>query len=263
MYDAIVVGARCGGSPTAMLLARKGYNVLLVDRATFPSDTLSTHFIQQSGVALLRRWGLLDEILSNGIPPITKAKLGTYENQQFLDIPEVPGVPGIVAPRRPRLDKILVDAAVAEGVELRERFTVEDVIFEDGRVVGIRGRDAARSGIEERGRFVIGADGRHSTLAEKIGAEMYDYLPPLTAGFYSYWSDFEQEGVEAYFGSEGTVILFPTDDGLSLLISLRPVERFDELRRDPQGSYVEGLRQAPSVGERLDRATQEERTVGG
>ncbi|HXF60055.1 MAG TPA: FAD-dependent monooxygenase, partial [Caldilineaceae bacterium] len=64
MYDAIVVGARCAGSPTAMLLARKGYRVLLLDKAGFPSDTLSTHYIHQPGVACLKRWGLLDKVIA-------------------------------------------------------------------------------------------------------------------------------------------------------------------------------------------------------
>ena len=69
-YDAIVVGARCAGSPTAMLLARKGYRVLVVDRATFPSDTLSTHIVHPPGGASLRRWGLLDRVTATGCPPI-------------------------------------------------------------------------------------------------------------------------------------------------------------------------------------------------
>jgi 2-polyprenyl-6-methoxyphenol hydroxylase-like FAD-dependent oxidoreductase len=68
-YDVIVVGARCAGSPTAMLLARKGYRVLLVDRATFPSDTLSTHQVQFPGIARLARWGLLDRVIAAGTPP--------------------------------------------------------------------------------------------------------------------------------------------------------------------------------------------------
>ena len=69
-YDAIVVGARCAGSPTAMLLARKGYRVLVVDRATFPSDTISTHLVHPPGIAALERWGLLDAVLASGSPPI-------------------------------------------------------------------------------------------------------------------------------------------------------------------------------------------------
>ncbi|MDQ4143873.1 MAG: NAD(P)/FAD-dependent oxidoreductase [Actinomycetota bacterium] len=263
MYDAIIVGARCGGSPTAMLLAREGYRVLLVDRATFPSDTLSTHFIQQSGVALLARWGLLDAVLSNGLEPVTRATIGTYEGGQPIDIPEVPGVPGVVAPRRTRLDKLLLDAAVEAGAEFRDRFTFEDVILDDGRVVGISGRDSSRSGIEERARIVIGADGRHSTFADKVGAEMRDYVAPLTCGYYSYWSGFEHQGVETYFGDRGVTILFPTDDEMTVLIGLRPVHRFDEMRRDVQGAYVETLREAPGVAERLDAATCEERILGG
>ena len=117
MYDVIVVGARCAGSPAAMLLARKGYEVLLVDRATFPSDTLSTHFIQQPGVALLARWGLLDAVLDGGAPPITRATVGIAESGdgETFDIPEVPGVPGTLSPRRTRLDKLLVDAALEAG----------------------------------------------------------------------------------------------------------------------------------------------------
>jgi 2-polyprenyl-6-methoxyphenol hydroxylase-like FAD-dependent oxidoreductase len=67
-YDAIVVGARCAGAATAMLLAGKGYNVLLVDRASFPSDTVSTHVIHPPGLTALRRWGLLDDLVATGCP---------------------------------------------------------------------------------------------------------------------------------------------------------------------------------------------------
>lgn len=246
-----------------MLLARKGYSVLMVDRATFPSDTMSTHFIQQPGIALLHRWGLLEELLATGMPPFSKATIGTSEGGETIDVPEVPGVPGLLAPRRTRLDKMLLDAAVAAGAEVRERFTFEDVLEEDDRVVGIVGRDPSRSGIEERARLVVGADGRHSTVADKVGAELHDYVAPLTCGYYSYWSDFACEGIEVSFGRESTTILFPTDDDLTVLIGLRPVEDFDKVRRDLQSNYVATLRETPGVGERLDKATQEERVVGG
>src|ERR687896_715550 len=71
-YDAIVVGARCAGSPTAMLLAERGHRVLLVDRATFPSDTVSTLIINPPGVAALRRWGVIDAVVATGCPPIER-----------------------------------------------------------------------------------------------------------------------------------------------------------------------------------------------
>ena len=65
-FDVIVVGARCAGSPTAMLLARKGYKVLVVDRSTFPSDTISTHVVHPLGIAALKRWGLLERLVASG-----------------------------------------------------------------------------------------------------------------------------------------------------------------------------------------------------
>ncbi len=136
MYDAIVVGARCAGAPTGMLLARKGYKVLVVDRATFPSDTLSTHMIHAPGVAALKRWGLLDQVIATGCPPVD-----TYSfNFGMFTIAGSPrpsdGNALGYAPRRTLIDKILVDAASAAGAEVREGFTVEDVIVEDGIVVG-------------------------------------------------------------------------------------------------------------------------------
>src|SRR5215211_2576886 len=122
MYDAIVVGARCAGSPAAMLLARKGYRVLLLDRSGFPSDTLSTHYIHQPGVARLARWGLLDKVVASNCPPVRQL---TFDVGPFALVGTPPPVDGIAeayAPRRTVLDQILIDAAVAAGAELRTHF---------------------------------------------------------------------------------------------------------------------------------------------
>ena len=113
MYDAIVVGARCAGSPTAMQLARKGYRVLLVDRATFPSDTPTAHFVIPPGVARLKRWGLLDRVRDTNCPPISRwhLDLGPFT---LSGSPEpIDGVAEAYAPRRTVLDKLLVGAASA------------------------------------------------------------------------------------------------------------------------------------------------------
>src|SRR5918995_7545658 len=128
-YDAIVVGARCAGSPTAMLLARKDYRVLVVDRATFPSDTLSTHIVHPPGVASLRRWGLLDLVTATGCPPIhTYAfDFGPFTTS---GAPGTDETPAAYAPRRTVLDKLLVDAAAEAGAEVREGFTVTEVLTE-------------------------------------------------------------------------------------------------------------------------------------
>src|ERR1700730_1772206 len=120
MYDAIVVGARCAGAPVAMLLARAGHRVLLVDRAHFPSDTLSTHYIHQPGIARLARWGVLDAARATGCPAVEPT---VYQVQDVrLDGGSVrhEGQRAAYAPRRHLLDKILIDAAVAAGAEFRE-----------------------------------------------------------------------------------------------------------------------------------------------
>jgi len=136
-YDAIVVGARCAGAPTAMLLARQGHSVLLVDRATFPSDTISTHVIHAPGVAALSRWGLLDRVVTTGCPPI---ETYSYDFGLFTirgTARPVDGRSSGYAPRRTALDKILLDAAEASGVEVWEGFNVGSILMENGAVVGI------------------------------------------------------------------------------------------------------------------------------
>src|SRR5688500_15258047 len=126
-YDAIIVGARCAGSPTAMLLAQKGYKVLVLDKATFPSDTISTHLIHPPGVAALKRWGLLDRLLATKCPPIDTY---AFDFGPFT----ISGTPAsdeasvAYGPRRTVLDKLLVDAASGAGAEVREGFTVDDVV---------------------------------------------------------------------------------------------------------------------------------------
>ena len=166
-FDAIVVGARCAGSPTAMLLSRKGYRVLVVDRATFPSDTVSTHVVQPLAVAALARWGLLDRLVATGCPPIHTY---TYDFGPFT-IAGAPGTenfPVAYCPRRTILDKLLVDAAAEAGAEIREGFTVEEILIEDGRVAGIKGHSKGGTAVTERAKVVIGADGRHSLVAEAV-----------------------------------------------------------------------------------------------
>src|SRR5439155_18941975 len=114
-YDAIVIGARCAGSPTAMLLARKGYRVLLVDRATFPSDSFRNHVILHRGTVLLHRWGLLERVIAAGTPPLRKLTLDFGDFPLSGYPPRGDGVDAEYGPRRSLLDKILVDAAAEAG----------------------------------------------------------------------------------------------------------------------------------------------------
>src|SRR5438045_803498 len=173
MYDAIVIGARCAGSPTAMLLARQGYRVLLLDKASFPSDTLSTHYIHQPGVARVKRWGLLDRVAASNCPPVRRQMLDVGPFAVVGSPPPVDGVADGYAPRRTVLDQILVEAAVAAGAELREHFSMDDLVTDGGRVVGIRGRAVGGGTVTEKARIVIGADGLHSMVARSVQAATY------------------------------------------------------------------------------------------
>ena len=237
-YDAIVVGARCAGSPTAMLLARKGYRVLLVDKARFPSDTVSTHMIWPHAAELLDRWGLLERLAATGCPAIARQMI--FDVGPFAlkgGVEEANRGRGGFCPRRTILDKILVDAAVASGAELREELTVDGLVWSGDRVVGIRAHGRNGNAVDERAKIVIGADGVHSRVAEAVEPLHYDALPPVATYYYSYWSGFGAADVEQYVRPLQGVAVFPTHDGLTLLATVWPAARFKEIRTDIEGTW--------------------------
>ncbi|MEZ0285934.1 MAG: NAD(P)/FAD-dependent oxidoreductase [Thermoleophilia bacterium] len=262
MYDAIVVGARCAGSPTAMLLARAGHRVLLVDRAGFPSDTLSTHYIHQPGVARLRRWGLLDRVVATGCPP---ARRMTFDVGPFaLTGAPTPaeGADAAYAPRRYLLDQILLEAASAAGAEVRERFSVGEVLIEDGRVTGIRGRQAGGATVTEGAAIVIGADGMRSRVARAVGAPTYHERPGRTCAYYTYWSGVPLDGAELYPRDGRMVIAGPTNDGRTIVTVFWPRPEFHRVRADIERSFLEAVSLAPSLAERLRAGRRAERFYG-
>jgi 2-polyprenyl-6-methoxyphenol hydroxylase-like FAD-dependent oxidoreductase len=262
-YDAIVVGARCAGSPTAMLLARQGHRVLVVDRASFPSDTVSTHVVHAPGVAALHRWGLLDRLAATGCPPIERYAFD-FGPVTIAGTPHPShGISTAYAPRRTVLDKLLVDAADEAGAEIRERFTLEDVLVEDGAVVGIRGRDEGGRSVTERARVVIGADGRNSRVAKAVGPEQYHEKPMLEMAFYTYWSNLPTDGFETYIRPERGVATIPTNDGLTLLLVGWPIAEAAAYKADVEGNYLKTIEMVPELAERLRSATREERFTGG
>lgn len=179
-YDAIVIGARVAGSSTAMLLARNGLRVLLVDKAQFPSDTLSTHNLMLPGVARLKRWGLLDAIIAAGTPATRTLRFDAGPVVLEGEIPPLDGADAIYGPRRTILDKVLLDAARDAGAEVRERFAVDEIVMEGSRVTGIRGREPGGTSATESAQIVIGADGRHSLLAKAVRPRTYHEQPALT-----------------------------------------------------------------------------------
>ncbi len=261
-YDAIVVGARCAGSPTAMLLARKGYRVLVVDRATFPSDTISTHLVHPPGIAALDRWGLLDRLVATGCPAIHEY---AFDMGPFVisGAPGKPEFPIAYGPRRTVLDKLLVDAASEAGAEVREGFNVEEIVIEGGRVTGIRGRSEGGQPVSERARVVIGADGSNSSVARAVTPEQYHERPRLQAGYYTYWSGLPMDGrFEAYDRDGRGWAAWPTNDDLTLLIVSWPMAEFESNKQDIEGNYLATLDWAPEFRDRVRAARREERYVG-
>lgn len=249
-YDAIVVGAGCAGASLALLLARRGRRVLVLDRARFPSDTASTHFLWPRTTAALARWGLLDALAATGCPPIETVNM-QMGSVTMRGRPEpVDGTAVMYCPRRTVLDKLLVDAARDAGAEVREGTLVRDVVGDGTRIVGVRG-----DGIEEQASIVVGADGMNSGLAEAVGAAMSRSYPSLTCGFYAYWSSVPTDGVEFYLRAGRDILVFPTHDDLTCLWVGRSSDAWPAYRADIEGQYLAGL--DPSLLERVRRGRRE------
>ena len=264
IYDAIVVGARCAGSPTAMLLARRGHRVLLLDRATFPSDTMSTHHMHPPGVAALERWGLLGRLEATGCPPVTTYSFDFGPLTISGSPRPVDGIDRGYCPRRTVLDRLLVDAAVEAGAELRDGFTVDELLTSEGRVTGIRGHSRGGTAVSERARVVIGADGVHSLVAKTVRPERYHERRSQCAVYYAYWSGLPVDGYEITIRTEqrrgwGAM---PTHDDLTVLPFGWPVEEFHANRGDIERHFFATLDLEPEFAERVRAATRESRFLG-
>jgi flavin-dependent dehydrogenase len=269
MYDAIVVGARCAGAATAMLLARRGHRVLLVDRAQFPSDLrLSTHLVWQPGIAHLEAWGLHQELTASGCPPITGGAIDFGPFTLTGSVPPSGDVREAYAPRRIVLDTILVEAAVRAGVELVEGCTVDGLITvpsTDGagpRVGGIRGRVGGRS-FTATAPVVIGADGMRSAVARMVQAPSYLERPALSGTYFSYWSGLQLEESALYVRPYRSVSANPTNAGLTVVAVSWPLHEYRRARFDIAGTFARTVEEvSPDLADRLRAGRREERWAG-
>jgi len=265
-YDAIVVGARCGGAPLAMLLARQAHRVLLVDRSQFPSDTMSTHYVKRTGAAFLRDWGLLDQIDRIGTPRIRRLTMRMGDVSLSGEAPEYRGIDCDYTPRRIYLDKILVDAARAAGAEVRERFIVRELVFEGGRVVGIRGLEHGSAPVEERSKVVVGADGVNSLVARNVGAQAYYDTGSLTCAHYAYFGGVRDRDDQAslYVLDEERrfIITFPTNDGLNVVFVFWPNEETRQVQANVDAEFHKVLDLVPDLAARV-RSGQRESNYRG
>jgi 2-polyprenyl-6-methoxyphenol hydroxylase-like FAD-dependent oxidoreductase len=255
-YDVLVVGTRCSGAPLAMLLARKGLRVLGIDRAQFPSDTISTHFMWPRTTSFLARWGLLDELAATGCPTIHRVT-ADYGAVAISGRPSaVEGTAIMYSPRRTVLDMLLVEAARQAGAEMRYATTLRGLLQQGGRVVGaaLQGRDGNVR--EERSGIVVGADGVWSAVARAASAATEIEHPSLTCGYYAYWAGVPTEGVEFYVREGRDILVFPTHDGLTCIWAGRSLKDWEVYRQDVEGSYRAIVGLAPSLADRLARATR-------
>ncbi|MFL4951475.1 NAD(P)/FAD-dependent oxidoreductase [Streptomyces sp. MMS24-I31] len=252
VYDVIVVGARVAGASTAMLLARAGYRVLMVDRDRVVRDALSTLYIHQPGVAALHRWNVLPEVVATGCPPLERIR-HTAGHTVLEGTPcRTDGVPAAYAPRRRLLDPILIRAAVDAGVEYRPNTSVNDLLFEDGRVVGVR-TGSVRGDAEhiERARLVVGADGMHSTVAARVRAPVLLQDPHHTCVYYTYWSGLPPR-LRTFEAPGRWVATIPTNDGATLVAAYFRQELFTAVRGDaPNALLGQVEKTAPEVREEM------------
>lgn len=261
-YDAIVVGARCAGAGTAMLLARQGRRVLLLERAAFPKDALSTGHIQLPGVAMLADWGVLDRLRATGCPPARRVVYRTADVTVTGSSRPVRGQWMNYAPRRHLLDQLLVDAAVTDGVEFRDATTVGELLFTDGRVTGVRCRTAGGGWVRERAPLVVGADGMRSQVARQVRAEVLTATAPKSCVYYAFW-DLPTDNLLSLTKADGVLIGSVGTNGATVVACYLRQREFARARRQPLDVYLDTIREHHGeLYERLRSAEMTERLHG-
>jgi flavin-dependent dehydrogenase len=214
-HDVIVVGGRCAGAATALLLARQGHDVLVLERGQMPSDTLSTHAISRGGIVQLDRWGLLEDVVASGAPRVTSTEFHLPGHTPIVrPVGLRAGVDFLLAPRRFVLDEILLDAARAAGATVATHMTVTGVTHaEDGRVDGVTVREFDGAVRTVRARMVVGADGVRSRIARAVQAPVLDARAAESAAHYTYVDGLDGDAFEMHAADRGFAGVFPTHDG--------------------------------------------------
>jgi flavin-dependent dehydrogenase len=250
-----------------MLLARMGHDVVMVDKAQLPSDTLSTHGLIRGGVVQLSRWGLLPTVLASGAPAITHVRFDLEGESKVRRIKPRAGVDMLVAPRRHVLDSLLADAATESGAELRTGVTATGLLrSDDGRVTGVVGRSANGDRLELPARVVVGADGRGSRMAEYLNAEMLEQFISPCAVFYTYVTGLAPDTYEFHVAPDTFAGVFPTNDGQACVWLIRPTALQEPIRTAGSGrsaAFVEQLELlVPDLGRRVRAGQITERLRG-
>ncbi|HEX5088964.1 MAG TPA: NAD(P)/FAD-dependent oxidoreductase [Nocardioides sp.] len=233
-YDAVIVGGRVAGASTAVLLARAGLRVAVVERSRLGTDTVSTHALMRAGVLQLSRWGLLPELVAAGTPAIRQTAFHYADGADaHVTLRATRGVDALYAPRRRLLDRVLVEAAAAAGADVLHETPVVGLRRDDGgRVLGVRVRAADRREVAIGAALTVGADGLGSLVAREAGAELLSRGRAASAVLYRYVDRVPSSGYVWAYGTAAAAGLIPTDeDQTCVFVSTTPA-RMRALRRD-------------------------------
>ncbi|MGD8897239.1 MAG: NAD(P)/FAD-dependent oxidoreductase [Acidobacteriota bacterium] len=238
-YDAVVVGARCAGAGTALLLAREGLRVLVVDRSRYGADTLSTHALMRGAVLQLQRWGLLDAVEAAGTPAVRATSFHYADEVTRIPIKSRGGIEGLYAPRRDVLDRVIVDGAREAGAEVVYGARLVNLArAADGRVDGVVIEDGEGHLRCIGAGIVIGADGLRSTVADLVKAQPYRTGRHSTAVVFGYFSGLADDGYHWHYRPGVSVGIIPTNERLTCVFASMPSHRFSsEIRLDPAAGF--------------------------
>jgi flavin-dependent dehydrogenase len=262
-YDVVIVGGRVAGASLALLLARQGRKVVVVDRDRFPSDTLSTHFMPAYTIPYLGRLGVLDDLVAAGFRRILRQRC--WAGDCFVEAPAAPADGFSLAPRRDVLDALLQEHAREAGADVLARTRAERLLEQDGVVAGVEAMTAEGELLELRARVVVGADGKSSKVAEWVGAAKYDEVPALRPGYYGYFSGvapLPEPACELFFGDDTLGFLFPMRPDEDCLVLETQPEDWDAFRADPEGELLRRFRELPGMAPRLANARLEGKVKG-
>jgi len=256
-YDAVIIGARCAGAATALLLARSGAKVLVVDRQAYGSDTMSTHALMRGAVLQLKRWGLVPRVVAAGTPAIRSTTFHYGDETIRVDIKSDHGVDRLFAPRRTVLDPLLVDAAREAGAEVRHGIALSELQFAaSGRVSGVLLRDATGACVSVRSDIVIGADGRQSAVAKLVDAKAYIEGFNASGIVFGYYEDLNRDGLHWHFAKNAAAGVIPTNSGHCVFAAVPAAQFAATFRGDVMSGFLQALASSwPELGEDVDRAT--------